>query len=133
LPLALTLAIAFGVMGATGTNVDLVTAMLGSIAIGVGIDYSCHLIARYREEAETGGPGGAALRAVTGSGPGIVANAAAVGLGFAVLALSSLSIIQKFGTLVAGTMLISSAGALLVLPVVLSMRQPRGAGPRSSQ
>ncbi|MFO7650210.1 MAG: MMPL family transporter [bacterium] len=132
LPLALTLAISFGVMGATGTNVDLVTAMLGSIAIGVGIDYSCHLIARYREESETGGPGGAALRAVAGSGPGIVANALAVGLGFAVLALSSLSIIQKFGILVAGTMLLSSAGALLVLPVVLSMRRPRGVGPRSN-
>lgn len=132
LPLALTLGISFGVMGATGTNVDLVTAMLGSIAIGVGIDYSCHLISRYREESENGDPGGAALRAVAGSGPGIVANALAVGLGFAVLALSSLSIIQKFGVLVAGTMLLSSAGALLVLPVVLSMRRLR-TGPRSKQ
>lgn len=133
LPLALTLAISFGVMGATHTSVDLVTAMLGSIAIGVGIDYSCHLIARYREESETGGRVGAALRAVAGSGPGIVANALAVGLGFSVLTLSSLSIIQKFGTLVAGTMLISSAGALLVLPVVLSPRRTRSAGPRSDQ
>ena len=56
LPLALTLAISFGVMGATGTNVDLVTAMLGSIAINrkAGRKAIDQLITQGRQRLEDG-------------------------------------------------------------------------------
>jgi predicted RND superfamily exporter protein len=123
LPMAFTLSLAFGMMGLLGIQVDLVTAMLGSIAVGIGIDYSCHLIARYREEARAGAEGEELIRRTLGAvGPPILANALAVGLGFAVLAFASLVIIQRFGILIAVTMLFSSIGALVLLPAVLSRR-----------
>jgi hydrophobe/amphiphile efflux-3 (HAE3) family protein len=123
LPILFTLAVSFGVMGVAGLKVDVVTAMLGSIAIGIGIDYSCHLIARRREEQAAGFAGDELARRTIGAvGPAITANALAVGLGFSVLFFSSLSIIQKFGVQVAGTMLYSSIGALALLAAVLSRR-----------
>lgn len=125
LPILFTLAVSFGVMGAFGLQVDVVTAMLGAIAIGIGIDYSCHLIARRREEQAAGARGEElARRTLAAVGPAVAANALAVGLGFSVLMFSSLSIIQKFGLLVAGAMLYSSVGALALLAAVLS-RKPR--------
>jgi len=127
LPILFTLAAAFGVMGAAGLRVDVVTAMLGSIAVGIGIDYSCHLIARRREEQAAGFAGEELARRTLGSvGPAIIVNALAVGLGFSVLISSSLSIIQQFGLLVAATMLYSSVGALALLAAALSGRdKPR--------
>jgi hypothetical protein len=123
LPIIFTLAVSFGVMGVAGLQVDVVTAMLGSIAIGIGIDYSCHLIARRREEQAAGAQGEELARRTLGAvGPAITANALAVGLGFSVLIFSSLSIIQKFGVQVAGTMLYSGIGALALLAAVLSGR-----------
>jgi hydrophobe/amphiphile efflux-3 (HAE3) family protein len=124
LPILFTLAVSFGVMGIGDIQVDVVTAMLGSIAVGIGIDYSCHLIARYREEQAAGAAGAELIRRTLARvGPAIAANALAVGLGFAVLLFSSLSVIQKFGVLVAGTMLYSSVGALALLAAVLSLRR----------
>lgn len=120
-PMVLTLLLSFGAMGVMGINIDVVTAMLGSIAVGIGIDYSCHLIARFREERASGAEGqGLARRTLAGVGPAIAANALSVAAGFAVLALSSLTIFQKFGALVAGTMVLSSLGALVVLTAVLA-------------
>lgn len=124
LPILFTLALSFGVMGAAGIQVDVVTALLGSIAVGIGIDYSCHLIARYREERAAGATGAELMRRTLAAvGPAVAANALAVGLGFAVLGFSSLQIIQKFGVLVAGTMLFSGIGALGLLGTVLSLRR----------
>jgi predicted RND superfamily exporter protein len=126
-PILFTLAVSFGVMGALGLQVDVVTAMLGAIAIGIGIDYSCHLIARRREEQAAGARGEElARRTLAAVGPAIAANALAVGLGFAVLLFSSLSIIQKFGLLVAGAMLYSSVGALALLAAALGRRPGQG-------
>ncbi len=119
-PIGWTLAMAFGVMGVMGIEVDIVTAMLGSIALGIGIDYSCHLTARFQEE-RNGWTGEERLqRTLSGVGPAILTNALAVGLGFAVLVFSSLVIIQKFGLLIAGAMLLASAGSLVLLPAIFA-------------
>lgn len=122
-PIALTLALNYGLMGILGIRQDVVTATLGSIAIGIGIDYSCHLIARFREENNNGLTGAECLRQTLVSvGPPILTNALAVGLGFAVLIFSSFMIIQTFGILIAETMLYSSVGALTILAALLSWR-----------
>lgn len=120
-PIGFTLMVAFGVMGILGIEVDIVTAMLGAIALGIGIDYSCHFLARFQEESRAGVDIRECLRrTLAGVGPPIVINALAVGLGFAVLVFASLVIIQKFGLLIAGAMLLSSIGALVLLPAIFA-------------
>ncbi|NPV13753.1 RND family transporter [candidate division WOR-3 bacterium] len=120
-PIGFTLLVAFGVMGILGIEVDIVTAMLGAIALGIGIDYSCHFLSRFQEESRNGVDIRECLRrTLAGVGPPIVINALAVGLGFAVLAFASLVIIQKFGLLIAGAMLLSCNGALVLLPAIFA-------------
>lgn len=122
-PIGLTLALNYGIMGILGIRQDVVTATLGSIAIGIGIDYSCHLLARFREETKNSQSKDRIItRTLTAVGPAILTNALAVGLGFAVLIFSSFMIIQTFGILIAETMLLASIGALTVLVALLSWR-----------
>lgn len=118
-PIVFVVVLNFGAMGLFGIRVDIVTAMFGSIAVGIGIDYACHIIARWREE-RAGGPDGRLARTVTGVGPAVLTNALAVSLGFAVLAFSSLVIIQRFGILITEMTLLAALAALGVIPALFS-------------
>ena len=124
-PVGMVVVLNFGVMGLLGIRVDLVTAMLGSIAVGVGIDYACHLVARWREERGAGKRSERLERTVVGVGPAVLTNALAVALGFAVLALSSLVIIQRFGILITEMTLLAALGALAVIPALFSLANRR--------
>ena len=125
-PLALALTMIFGVMGFGGIELNMVTALLSSIMIGVGIDYSIHFMWRYRDERRDGAsPEEAVERALTTTGRGIVFNAFSVVVGFAVLVISAFFPVRFFGLLVAVSILASLAGALVVLPAVVVALRPR--------
>jgi hypothetical protein len=126
LPLILTVAINFGFMAYTGRPLDIATMMIGSIVIGIGIDYAIHFQSRFRLEfAKDPDLAKALQRTMCTSGRGITYNAMTVGLGFAVLVLSSTGGIGIFGSLVATAMAISAISALTVIPAVLVTWKPR--------
>ena len=54
LPLIYTIVALFGTMGWLGIKLDIATAMLSSIAIGIGIDYTIHFFWRYQHELKLG-------------------------------------------------------------------------------
>lgn len=121
-PLALTVAVTFGVMGWARVPLDMVTTMVASLAIGIGVDYSIHLVSRFRQELSRGAAKPEALaRAMTGTGRGIVVNAATLVVGFSVLIFSSLQASATLGWLLALTMIVSSVGALTMLMAVLRL------------
>jgi predicted RND superfamily exporter protein len=47
-PLLLSILINFGIMGFLGINLDMVTSLISSIAIGIGIDYTIHFLNNYQ-------------------------------------------------------------------------------------
>ena len=51
-PIGLVVAWLYGVMYLAGFALNYVTAMIGAISIGVGIDYSIHMTQRFREELD---------------------------------------------------------------------------------
>jgi len=119
-PLLFTIALTFGVMAYAGVSLDIATLMISSITIGIGIDYGIHYIERAREESRGDGDRAVALvRAAETAGRGILFNALALAGGFAILLLSTFRGMRHFGLLVTMTMLISSAGALVVIPAIL--------------
>jgi hypothetical protein len=125
-PLGLAILINFGVMGLTGIKLNIATAMIASIAIGIGIDYTIHFLARYRiERAETDDLREVTKRSILTTGKAILYNAFAVGAGFAVLIASNFNPLRFVGVLVALTMLTSSLAAMTVLPVLLNLFRPR--------
>lgn len=125
LPLILTVIVEFGVMAYANLPIDMATLMLGSIAIGIGIDYAIHFMSRFRLETSSGRDQKTAFEnTMRTAGKGIVYNALALMLGFAVLLVSSFQGLINFGLLIMLTMFISSLSAFTVIPAILMLRKP---------
>ncbi len=113
-------------MGFAGIRLDMVTAMVASLAVGIGVDYTIHFLAAYKRERALEEDGEAVTRKVYGtSGKAILVNAFSVGVGFLVLVFSNFTSLRYIGSLVALTMLTSSFAALALLPILLNMVKPK--------
>lgn len=133
LPLGATVLINFGVMGLTGIKLDIATAMVGSIAIGIGIDYTIHFLAGYRRaRAESDDPAQITRRALRAEGKAILYNALSVAAGFLVLGFSRFNPLMFLGILIALTMITSSLASLTMIPVLLNQFRPRFITPKNS-
>ncbi|MFT4623263.1 MAG: hydrophobe/amphiphile efflux-3 (HAE3) family protein [Myxococcota bacterium] len=124
-PLLMAMPLLFGGMGYLGIELNIVTAMLSSIMVGVGVDYTIHFLWRYREERRAGhDPENAVFRTLTTSGRGIVFNALSVVVGFSVLLVSNFLPVQFFGFLVVVSIGGCLIGALVVLPALCLVFRP---------
>jgi hydrophobe/amphiphile efflux-3 (HAE3) family protein len=125
IPLAFAIIFLFGLMGIFHIRLDIVTAMLSSIMIGVGVDYTIHYLWRYREEVQNGLPhSDAMLKTLVTTGRGITFNAVSVMIGFSVLFLSTFIPIQMFGFLIVVSILTCLIGAMIIVPAVLLTWKP---------
>jgi len=120
IPIGFTLILIFGIAGFTGIPLDIATVLVCSISIGIGIDYSIHFVNRFRREFRNGKTELEALdKTLETTGKAIVINIITVMMGFLVLLLADLVPLQRFGTLIAITMIGSGVGALTLLPAVI--------------
>ena len=133
-PLAFTIILNFMTMGFTGIQLDLVTSIIASVAIGVGIDYTIHFMESYKaERAKSDNVEEVTMNTFAVSGLGIVTNALAVGLGFLVLLFSNFQILRCIGLLVAIVMFSSSFLAMTVIPGVLNAFDPKFIRPKEEK
>ncbi len=125
LPLGGAMVLLFGLMGYAGIVLDVATAMLSSIMIGVGVDYTIHFLWRYRDERQQGSNPRVAVRAtLIHTGRGITFNALSVMTGFAVLMISSFTPVRFFGFLVVVSIASCLAGALILVPALILRFRP---------
>lgn len=126
IPLALTILLNYMVMGFAGIRLDLVTSIIASVAIGVGIDYTIHFLETFKNERHENDKMSTVLKnTFNKSGVGIVTNALAVGLGFLVLCGSKFVVLQFIGILVAIVMFTSATLSLTFIPGVLNLKDPK--------
>ncbi|MBN2361531.1 MAG: MMPL family transporter [Deltaproteobacteria bacterium] len=119
-PIVFTLAVNFGLMGYLGVTLNLATALIASLAIGIGIDYTIHTAYRIRIEAGQGGTlYGVLERVFLSTGRAVLINALAVIAGFVVIVASELNIIKQFGGLSALSIGIAAGSALTIYPVLV--------------
>jgi predicted RND superfamily exporter protein len=117
LPQVLPAVVVLGVMGWTGIPLDLVTVMIASIAMGVGIDAAIQYTIRFREELGVDGDPRAALRRSHATiGRAIWIATSVIVAGFCVLMLSKFRPSLWFGLFTAVAMLMSQFAALTTLP-----------------
>ncbi|MFN2364340.1 MAG: RND family transporter, partial [Halarsenatibacteraceae bacterium] len=110
----------FGIMGWAGIRLDVVTVLISSIGIGVGVDYAIMVYSRYLEEQKKGlEVRDAVLRTVETIGSAIMSNAIAVITGFIILIFSSFPPFRFFGILVTTLMLAAAVGSIPVMPAVI--------------
>jgi hypothetical protein len=117
LPIALTLAVLLGFIALSGIQLNLLTAVIGGIVIGVGIDYSIHFVAAIDNERAAGD--GYVLRAIDRAGRPIVANALGVAIALSALWLSPLAIHPQVSMIMWVAMTSAAISAFLVIPALL--------------
>jgi uncharacterized protein len=119
-PIMLTALISFGVMGLLGIPLSTTTALLSSIAIGIGIDYAIHFLQNYRMHLQTGlGNSEAIYATMTGTGKAILFNAIVVISGFLVLLFSVFPPNRTLGALVSMNMFTSLLGTLSIMMLLV--------------
>jgi len=121
LPIAVTALISFGTMGFLDIPLSTTTALLSSIAIGIGIDYAVHFIEQYRTNAKkTSEKELIAKKTMAHSGRAISFNAIVVIAGFLVLLFSVFPPNRELGALVSLNMFTSFLGTLTIMLVLLN-------------
>jgi predicted RND superfamily exporter protein len=125
-PLSIAILVLFGIMGILGINLDIATALLSSIMIGVGIDYTIHFLWRFKIERGRGLDHKEAARVtLCTAGRGIVVNAVSVILGFIPLSLSNFVPMRFFSALVVLSIFTCLISALLLVPAIVILTKPR--------
>ena len=125
IPLILAVLANFGIMGWTGIRLDIGTAAVSAMAVGVGADYAIYLIYRLREEMREHGDPDQGLRTTLGTAAkAVVYVALAVGTGYSVLMLTGFGMHARLGFLVAIAMAVSCLAAIVILPAMLYALRP---------
>ncbi len=114
-PTALVLVSVLGTMSLLGIPYTIITSIITALSIGIGVDYTIHMIHRYREEySRLRDPQDAAVRTLATTGSALLGSALTTALGIGVLAVSPLAGTQQFGITAAITI-----GYSLVISVVV--------------
>ncbi|MFC1902117.1 RND family transporter [Chloroflexota bacterium] len=118
LPIAITIGAILGMLVMTGFNLNIMTANLSAIAIGVGVDYSIHLISSvyYYRRQGLNRPESVNAALTTVSRP-VMANAFGLAIGLSALFFSPLRIHMQVASVMWVAMVVSSTAALLLVPI----------------
>ncbi len=119
-PIALVVGLVLGGMYLTGTPITLVTALLMSLIIGLGVDYNIHISDRFVQELDRGRDPVTALRmAVTGTGGALLGSTLTSGGAFGTLLLHVSPQIRGFGMLVVLGLSLSFLVSVYAFPSML--------------
>ena len=114
IPLAASILIQFGFMGLAGIAIDAATALLSSIMIGVGVDFTIQYMWRYNSELRKGlSHREAILNTYSTTGRSIIINALSVMAGFSATFFSGFLSIRFFGYMV-----LLSIGSCLLFAII---------------
>ena len=121
IPLTSAVILNFGLMGWFGVDLSHFTALLTSIIIGVGVDFSIHYIAEFRHYSNNGlNEAEISRQVVDDVGYPILLDVLS-NMGFAALIFSSLIPIVHIGGLMVFAMLSTSFGTLTILAAIMEM------------
>ncbi|MBT4512446.1 MAG: MMPL family transporter, partial [Chloroflexi bacterium] len=116
----------YGFMYLAGYSLNMLTATIAAISIGMGIDFSIHFTERFREELSNGNDKRSALR-ITAETTGLALFSAALTtvVGFTVIAFAPMPMFSTFGILTAIMIALSLLMALFALPSLLYAFAPK--------
>lgn len=120
LPITTVIALVGGIMYLLGIERTLVSASLNSLTIGLGIDFSIHVMERYLEERKNGRmPEEAVEVTVENIGKAIMTSGLTMAGGFAAMMVSPFPIMSDFGFVSVIAILFSLISALTIVPAFL--------------
>jgi outer membrane lipoprotein-sorting protein len=137
LPLSVTIAFVYGVIGLAGKDYDMPVAVLSSLTLGLSVDFAIHFLQRARAVyRETGNWRETVGHMFNEPARAITRNAIVISVGFLPLLASPLVPYNTVGFFLAAIMVVSSAVTLILLPSVMkhiSGRLFKGHAPDSQE
>ncbi len=120
IPVLITIMINFGLMGVLNIPLTISTALISSIAVGIGVDYAIHFITHYRERLKVKGDEPEAARfSMSHTGRAVLQNAVIVISGFMVMVFSVFPPNRQIGLLVSLNMLSAFIATISIMFLVL--------------
>ena len=124
-PLTVTIALTYGILGLFGKDYDMPVAVLSSLSLGLSVDYAIHFLARSQSMYQQHDSWvDVIIPMFSEPARAISRNAIVVGVGFLTLLPAPLVPYQTIGTLVALILLTAGASSLLILPALVTILEP---------
>jgi uncharacterized protein len=121
LPTLLSVALVLGLMGWLGIQLDMATALVASVALGLSVDDTFHCLLQFHRHRKTRRFRRRLFESYRVSGPGVILSSLAVAIGFAALRASEFEPFVNFGTMVGIATAGSTLGNLVLLPACLTL------------
>ena len=118
IPVGFTVAMQWMIMDAGGVQLSLVTVMIGSILVGVGVDFSIHIANRVRE---LGGNLDAIRSACASTGMSLFEATTVTSMGMTCAFGINIPAIKPFITVIIVLLIIAAISALILLPAIYSL------------
>ncbi|ELZ71843.1 rnd superfamily exporter [Haloferax prahovense DSM 18310] len=118
-PILVAVTFVAGTMRLAGISFNAFTATVLALTIGLGVDYSVHVVHRFVDERADHDLETALDRTVRGTGGALAGSMLTTVFGLGVLVLAVLSVLGQFGLLTAASIVYSFLASMLVLPSAL--------------
>jgi predicted RND superfamily exporter protein len=128
-PNGLPIFVVLGLLGWAGEPINMGTAMIAAVSMGLSVDSSIHYIAAFRRRLAEGSHEAALETAHQTAGRAMIFSTLALAIGFLALTTSGFMPTVSFGWLSCLTLLGGLVGNLVVLPVLLTLLAPWIHGP----
>ncbi|WP_435011706.1 efflux RND transporter permease subunit [Tundrisphaera lichenicola] len=121
LPTLLSVALVLGLMGWMGIKLDLATALVASVALGLSVDDTFHCLLQFHRYRRSEPFRESLFASYAVTGPGVLLSSIAVAVGFLALRFSEFTPFSNFGAMVAIATAGSTIGNILLLPACLTL------------
>jgi predicted RND superfamily exporter protein len=119
LPMVFSLTLTFGIAWLTYQKLTIMTATLGLLLFGMGIDFGIHFFARYTEEREAYAVPDALIKTFMTTGQAIAIVGLTTAAAFFILMLADFKGFSEFGFIAGVGLLLSIVAYIFVLPALL--------------
>lgn len=124
IPLSVTIALIYGIIGFAGKDYDMPVAVLSSLTLGLAVDFAIHFLERTRMVYKKVGSWAiAANEMFKEPARAISRNVIVIAVGFTPLLAAPLVPYKTVGIFLASIMLISGIGTMIILPAAITVMQ----------
>ncbi|MCA9113495.1 MAG: MMPL family transporter [Planctomycetaceae bacterium] len=121
LPNLFPVGVVFGLISWGGLRIDIGTMITASVALGIAVDGTLHLLTWYRKGVQQGMPGSEAISSsLAHCGPAMWQTSVGVGLGLLMLWPAELLLISRFGWMMAALVGVALVADIVFLPALLN-------------
>jgi len=126
IPLLITIAVIYGIIGLVGKDYDMPVAVLSALTLGMAVDFAIHFLERARAGyAETGSWRNSTTVIFGEPARAIGRNVLVIAIGFLPLLAAPLVPYKTVGIFLCAIMALSGAVTLLVLPAIVKLAEKR--------